>query len=232
MVHTYPYTMVDGYIIVTSDDGKVCLIDTGSPVSVGSSGHVLLAGAEHPLEPSLRGKAAHELPGPIGVRIDVLVGADILNRYDILIDPERQVLVFSYEELNVEGEAVPVALLSGVPVLEADVGGRRIRVFFDTGAPVSYAREELLQAFPRVGTADDHYITCGAFQAVLHRVPVAFGSRTCTLDIGVLPPDLQSALLGVGVEGILGTALLMHFIIVYQPRRNRIVLVIRRQGGK
>lgn len=229
MVYTYPYTMVDGYIIVTSDDGKVCLVDTGSPVSVGSSVHVLLAGARHALTPSLRGRAAHELPGPIGVRIDVLVGADILNRYDISIDPERRVLEFSDEEDDVEGEAVPVELLSGVPVLEANVGGRRIKVFFDTGAPVSYAREEILQAFPRVGTADDHYITCGAFQAALHRVPVTLGSRTFTLDIGVLPPALQETLLAVGVEGILGTALLRYFMVAYMPRRRRLILAARRQ---
>lgn len=231
MVYTYPYDMVDGHIIVTSDDGKVCLIDTGSPFSVGSSGHVLLAGARHTLTPSLRGKAAHELTGQIGVRVDVLVGADILNRYDMSIDPERQVLEFSDEDINVEGEAVPVELLSGVPVLEADVGGRRIKVFFDTGAPVSYALEELLHAFPRVGTANDSYITCGAFQTVLHRVPVTLGSWSLVLDVGVLPQALQACLRMTGTEGIVGTAILSHFMVAYMPRRKRMILTARRQDS-
>lgn len=224
MVYTYPYEMIDGHIIVKSDDGKVCLIDTGSHVSIGGSEHLLFAGARHVLQPSLLGKAAYELPGPIGVRIDVLAGADILNHYDMLIDPVRQVLEFSDEEHDVEGEAIPVELLSGVPVLEADVGGNRINVFFDTGAPVSYAREERLQAFPRVGTANDFYIACGAFQTALHRVPVTLGSRNFTLDIGVLPQALQDALLAVGVEGILGTALLKHFMVAYLPRRKVLIL--------
>jgi hypothetical protein len=229
MVYTYPYEMIDGHIIVTSDDGKVCLIDTGSHVSVGGSEHLLFAGARYVLQPSLLGKAACELPGPIGVRIDVLAGADILNHYDMLIDPVRQVLEFSDAEHDLEGEAIHVELLSGVPMLEADVGGNRIKVFFDTGAPVSYACEERLQAFPRVGTANDFYITCGGFQTALHRVPVTLGNRNFSLDIGVLPQDLQDKLLAVGVEGIVGTAILMYFMVVYMPRRRRLILVARRQ---
>lgn len=227
MSYTYPYEMIDGHIIVTSDDGKVCLIDTGSHVSIGNPGNILFAGASHVLQPSLLGKAAYELPGPIGVRIDVLAGADILNRYDMLIDPVRQVLEFSDEEHDVEGEAIPVELLSGVPMLDADVGGNRIRVFFDTGAPVSYACEGRLQAFPRVGTADDFYITCGAFQTALHRAPVTLGNRVIDLDVGVLPPPLQSLLLTAGVEGILGTAILSYFVVAYLPRRKIIVLSVR-----
>lgn len=224
MVYTYPYNMVDGHIIVTSDDGKICLIDTGSPVSVGSGEDVLFAGRRHPLQTDCLGQSIDKLTEHVRTRIDVLIGVDILNQYDNSIDHERQVLEFSDEEDDVEGEAIPVELLSGIPVLEADVGGRRIKVFFDTGAPVSYARKEIVQAFPRVGTADDSHITCGAFQTDLHRVPVRLGSRTFTLDIGILPHAQEKALLAVGVEGILGTALLEHFTISYQPRRKRIIV--------
>ena len=229
MLYTIPYRMVDGHIIVTSEDGKICLIDTGSHVSIGNPETILFAGAMHVLQSSLLGRAACELPGPIGVSIDVLVGVDILNRYDMLIDPVRQVLELSNEEQGVDGEVLPVELLSGVPMLEADVAGKRIKVFFDTGAPVSYASEDILKAYPQVGTADDYYITCGAFQTTIHRVPVTLGSRSLVLNVGVLPPTLQSALLAVGVEGILGTAVLEHFMVEYQPRRNRIILMKRRQ---
>lgn len=227
MTHSFAYSISKGHIIVTSDDGKTCLIDTGSHVSVGDSESLLFAGTSHALNPSLMGRAAHELTGPIGVRIDVLVGADILNRYDMLIDPVRQVLEFSEEEHDVEGETLSIELLSGVPVQGADLGGKHVRVFFDTGVPVCYAQEEILQAFPRVGTANDFYITCGAFQTSLYRVPVTLGSRCLVLDIGALPPDLQKRLSGFGVEGIFGTALLEHFIVSYQQRRKRILLIDR-----
>jgi hypothetical protein len=224
MTCQYAYELVDGHIIVMSEDGKICLIDTGSHVSVGSPENILFAGARHTLTPTLLGKAAYELPGPIGVCIDVLVGVYILNHYDMLIDPVRQVLEFSDEELEVEGEVLSVQLLLGVPILEAGIGDKRIKVFFDTGAPVSYASEDVLNTYPRVGTAQDYYMTFGAFQTVIHRVPITLGSRVIDLDVGVLPPTLQSLLLAAGVEGILGTAILDYFVVAYQPRRKIIVL--------
>ena len=232
MKYSLAYELVDGHIIVTSEGGKKCLIDTGSHVSVGSPENILFAGARHALTPSLLGKAAYELPGPIGVCIDALVGVDILNRYDMLIDPVRQVLEFSDEEIEVEGEVegevLPIQLLSGVPILVVGIGDKRIKVFFDTGAPISYASEDVLKTYPRVGTAQDYYITFGAFQTVIHRVPITLGSRVIDLDVGVLPPELLRLLLGAGVEGILGTAILDYFAVAYLPRRKIIVLLKRK----
>jgi hypothetical protein len=58
MVYTIPYRMVDGHIIVTSEDGKICLIDTGAPYSVGNAEVVMFAGGRHPLKPDFLSKAA------------------------------------------------------------------------------------------------------------------------------------------------------------------------------
>lgn len=224
MKYSCAYELVGGHIIVRSEDGQTCLIDTGSHVSVGGPENIFFAGARHALTPRLLGKAAHELPGPIGVCIDVLVGVDVLNRYDMLIDPVRRVLELSDEEHDVEGKLLPLQLLSGVPMLETGFGDKRIKVFFDTGAPISYASEDILKTYPRVGVAQDYYMTIGAFQMVIHRVPITLESKVIDLGVGVLPPTLHSLLLATGVEGILGTAILDYFAVAYQPRRKRIVL--------
>jgi len=79
----------------------------GLALQCGQWESVLFAGCRYPLQSTFLGKAADELPGPIGVRIDVLMGVDILNSYDMLIDPVRRELVFSDEELDVEGELLP-----------------------------------------------------------------------------------------------------------------------------
>ena len=63
MLYQIPYRMVDGHIIVTSEDGKICLIDTGSHVSIGNLENILFAGARHALTPSLMGRAAYEFAG-------------------------------------------------------------------------------------------------------------------------------------------------------------------------
>jgi hypothetical protein len=230
MKHTIPYRMVDGHIIVTSEDGKICLIDTGSPCSVGNAEIVTFAGGRHPLKPDFLGKAADELPGPIGVRIDVLVGVDILNRYDMLIDPVRQVLVFSEEELDVEGAQLSIEQVMGVPLVTADVGGRRMKMFFDTGAKISYVDEKTADAYPRVGTAEDYYMTVGPFQTAIHRIPMMLGSLTIALECGTLPQSLQLSLAAAGAAGIVGNEILVNFMVAYLPRRARIILMRRWQG--
>jgi len=227
MVYTIPYRMVDGHIIVTSEDGTICLIDTGSPCSVGNAEIVMFAGGRHPLKPDFLGKAVDELPGPIGVRIDVLMGADILNRYDMLIDPVRQVLVFSDEELDLEGEALPIGQAMGVPIVTADAAGRRMKMFFDTGAKVSYVDEKTANEYPQVGTAQDYYVTVGPFQTAIHRIPMLLGRLTIDLECGTLPQSLQLSLAAAGAAGILGNAILERFMVAYLPRRERIILMKR-----
>jgi hypothetical protein len=227
MKHTIPYRMVDGHIIVTSEDGKICLIDTGAPCSVGNAETVMFAGGRYPLKPDFLGKAADELPGPIGVRIDVLLGVDILNRYDMLIDPVRKVLVFSEGELDVEGEALPIEQAMGVPIVTANVGGSRLKMFFDTGAKISYVDQETANAYPRVGTAQDFYVTVGPFQTSIHRLPMLLGSLTIDLECGTLPQSLQLSLAAAGAAGIVGNAILERFMVAYLPRRERIILMRR-----
>ena len=227
MKHTIPYRMVDGHIIVTSEDGKICLIDTGSPCSVGNAEIVMFAGSRYPLQSTFLGKAADELPGPISVRIDVLVGVDILNRYDLLIDPVRKELVFSDDELDLEGEQLSIEQVMGVPIVTADVGGTRLKMFFDTGAKVSYVDEKTADAYPRVGTAQDYYMTVGPFQTAIHRIPMMLGSLTIVLGCGTLPQSLQFSLAAAGAAGIVGNEILVNFMVAYLPRRERIILMRR-----
>ena len=228
MLYTIPYKLVDGHIIVTSEDGKICLIDTGSPCSVGNAESVLFAGGRYPLKPDFLGKAADELPGPISVRIDVLIGVDILNRYDMLIDPVRMELAFSDEELDVEGEQLPIEQVMGVPIVTADVGGKLLKMFFDTGAKISYVDEKTADAYPRVGTAQDYYMTVGPFQTAIHCIPMMLGSLTIDLECGTLPQSLQLSLAAAGATGIVGNAILERFMVAYLPRRKRMILMARR----
>jgi hypothetical protein len=196
---------------------------------VGNAEILMFAGGRYPLQSTFLGKAADELPGPIGVCIDVLIGVDILNRYDMLIDPVRQVLVLSDEELDVEGEALPIEQTMGVPIVTADVGGTRIKMFFDTGAKVTYVNEETAKAHPQVGTAQDFYVTVGSFQTAIHRISLMLGSLIIDLECGTLPQGLQLSMAAAGAEGIVGNAILERFMVAYIPRRKRIILMTRRQ---
>jgi hypothetical protein len=113
----------------------------------------------------------------------------------------------------------------GVPIVTADVGGTRLKMFFDTGAKVSYVDEKTANAYPRVGTAQDFYVTIGPFQTAIHRIPMLLGSLIIDLECGTLPQSLQLSLAAAGAVGIVGNAILVNFMVAYLPRRKRIILM-------
>ena len=40
----------------------------------------------------------------------------------------------------------------GIPIVTAQIGGRAYRMFFDTGAQISYLQSDALKTFPAAGT--------------------------------------------------------------------------------
>ena len=80
----HKYSLVDGHVIVRDDEQRL-LIDTGAPFSVGDTSTLAFAGGSY----SMQSDYVRYLRIPeqgVGSRINALVGADILNRYDIFMN--------------------------------------------------------------------------------------------------------------------------------------------------
>lgn len=82
MEHNYTYDLVEGHIIAQAQ-ANALLIDTGAPFSVGRSSPLPFAGRVHDVSPNYMGVTPDSLSRSVGTTIDGLVGADILNQYDI-----------------------------------------------------------------------------------------------------------------------------------------------------
>jgi hypothetical protein len=74
----------------------------------------------------------------VGTPINELLGADILNRYDILIDPTTQTFNISEDELPLAGQALELEDFMGIPIIEVMVGEDKVSMFFDMGANLPY----------------------------------------------------------------------------------------------
>ena len=56
-------------------------------------------------------------------------------------------------------------------------------------------------------------------------VPITVGTETIMLRVGNLPGLLQMTLMLANTRGIIGTALLQTYKIVYAPRRKKLALM-------
>jgi len=224
----YCYELINGHIIVT--DGSLrLLVDTGAPTSVAETTTFSFGGKSFPAVADYMGVTPASLSAHIGSEVSALVGADVLNQYDVLIDSTDRTVRLDDGTQDLNGEILPLDFFMGIPIVEAGVGTRTIRMFFDTGAKLSYLSPDLTGDSSRAGREGDFYPGIGEFTTEVFDVDVQLGDESCKLRVGHLPELLQMTLMMADTSGILGTAILSHYAIHYAPRRSS--LVLRRSVG-
>lgn len=219
---TLPLHERNGYLFL-GISGCPWLLDTGSPTSFGSGGGVTIDGERFELPAARGGLTAEAIAGYCGAPCAGLLGGDVLGRFDHLWDIDGETATVSTGELSLGGNRVPLDDRLGVPIVTATVGDSAHRMFFDTGAPISYLQSEALSRFPRTGSFTDFYHGLGDFSTDTHAVPVSIEASAFTLRCGTLPRELGMALLVAGTRGIVGNEILRGRAVGYFPRRRSLV---------
>ncbi|MFM1749820.1 MAG: hypothetical protein RLZZ188_3486 [Verrucomicrobiota bacterium] len=222
-MNTLPLKLRDGHLFVELG-GELWLLDTGAPTSFGTSRSITIAGEHFTLGTSYLGLTAATLSQFVGVACVGLLGADVLGRFDHIFDTAAGGLTVSTAELSHGGQTVRLDEFMGIPIVTARVGGSDYRMFFDTGAQISYFQEDSLSEFPAAGSVTDFYPGVGQFQTETHEVPVSLGGVAFTLRCGTLPGLLGMTLMMASTEGIVGNAILSNRTVGYFPRRRMMVL--------
>jgi len=221
---TMPLHFRDGHFFVETDGG-LWLFDTGAPASFGANERVTLAGETFDVAADYLGLDATTLSRFVGVDCAGLLGADVLGKFDFILDMPAGTLEVSTARLELAGVAIPLDEFMGVPIVSGTVRGREYRLFFDTGAQISYLQDdEVRSMFPVAGLITDFYPGLGQFETATHMVDIALGEFEATLRCGALPGLLGATLMLAGTEGIVGNEVLRGRRAGYFPRRGMLVL--------
>jgi len=200
------------------------LVNTGAPTSFGRVSAVELEGVRFNLSQGYMGLTAAVLSNHVGCETAGILGGDILNEFDLLLDLPQGQVSFSKAPLECAGEALDLEDFMGIPILKAMIAGKSARMFFDTGAQISYYQGESLSSFPAEGAVTDFFPGMGAFSTDTFRVPIQLGSTRHELRCGQLPGLLGMTLMMAGTEGIIGNEVFRDRVVGYFPRRQRLVL--------
>lgn len=222
-MNSFPLQFRNGHLFVELG-GELWLLDTGAPTSFGASSSVSIAGEQFSLGRSYLGLTVETLSQFVGVRCVGLLGADVLGCFDHIFDTASGRLVVATDELRLSGTIVTLEQVMGVPVVTARVGSNDYRMFFDTGAQISYFEDDLLTEFPAAGSVTDFYPGIGQFETDTHWVTMSLSGVVFTLRCGTLPSLLGMTLKMTGTQGIIGNALLANRTVGYFPRRRVMVL--------
>jgi len=200
-------------------DAGLWLLDTGSPASFGRHG-LTIDGINFSPPSSYVGLDADQLSDHVGLQCDGLLGGDILNKFDHLFDAMGGTATISFGQLEHQGEDLGLQLFMDIPIVKALVAGVEHKMFFDTGAQISYFQGQGLAGCLPAGEVQDFYPGLGQFQVQTYFVEVALGGSVQTLRCGSLPPALAPTLMMADTAGIIGNEILAKRIIGYFPRRS------------
>lgn len=221
---TMPLTLTRGHLFVEVE-GNLWLVDTGAPTSFGVTPSLAFAAEQFSLGRSLMSLTAETLSESVGVQCCGLLGADILGRFDHIINLGEGSLQVSAAELSHDGQCIPLDNWEGIPIVTARIGSKDYRMFFDTGAQVSYFQDDSLSSFPSAGSLNDFYPGLGQFQTDTYEVPVRIGGESFTLRCGGSLPDTLAAILrAIDTQGIIGNQVLVDRVVGFFPRREMICL--------
>ena len=210
----------EGHLIVTLPEGRF-LVDTGSPTSFARGRCVSFGGATTDVADNAMGMLDSDaLSGYVGIRLDGLLGMDVLGQHRLTFDRGRIFVgdgevCYDFGKIISDSSffALETGDFMGIPVVAMNVNKRPVRMFVDTGAKISYLNPAWLAEFPVEETADDFYPGVGKFDVDISSVWCDLNGWPFQAKFGRLPPLLQLTLGMGGVDGILGHDLFSSYTI-------------------
>ena len=204
-------------------EGQPWLLDTGSPSSFGDAGVITLDGQKFPVASDYMGLSGKLLSVYLGQSVAGLIGADILNSIDVVVDSGRGLATFSRDSFDLRGDVLKMEEFMSIPIIEVKIAEQVHRMFFDTGAQISYFQDDALSSFPTSGVLKDFFPGMGEFETQTHDVPAGIGTMEFMLRCGSLPGLLGMTLGLASTVGIVGNEVCAGNKVGYFARRGILV---------
>jgi len=187
---------------------------------------------------------AASLSESIGKRIDGVIGADILMKYQVFINYNARALeLYDFTEKVVikNAQILPFDLVENIPLITTTLlspKGKKLkaRLYFDSGAGVSLILNTPFVQQHALDKEKDKLITYKiqgmgeASSSVLATFPsLQFG----TFSFANIPVSLSRATKGVSaaadIDGILGNDIIKHFNVLLNYETKELALVLNKQ---
>ena len=218
---SWPLETTTGYLIARVD-GMHLLIDTGSPVTISGTG--IEIGTR--IQPSRRIYSTFTLDNVrkgLDARVDALIGMDMLGYFDVRFNMPASRIELHETQVPLQVTALEITPCSTLPGLSVNfLHAPETRMIFDTGAPISYIRRDLISDFEVIAESEDFYPMFGTFTTPVYRLPYTVKGNNCTGEFGVLPELLEAGLLAQNIDGIIGSQLITNNVAVLATRRQRL----------
>ena len=207
--YVYEYVQSSGLHLVRIE-GKLFILDTGSPVSFtfDDRNKLILKTLPFDLPGNLLGIKKEDMDKLSGVDVAGFIGFDIIQREGLTIDKQTQSVMFEADD-TYGFTQFPVRNLSlmgiGLMDMECDICGQRVKAIFDTGASIGYVHKSLIGDAECTGEIEDFGPSFGGeIKTSKYRMDVGIGDMTVTTELAKMTFVVESQVGLLGYKAILG----------------------------
>ena len=197
--------------ILCADFNEGCLIiDTGSPVSLGPDIPVRVLGSVVHLNSRFGSYTWTEIQESLPFAAVGLVGVDAFSDAVLGFDVANNTL--ARLEASIEGNKT--AFVMGSPVVQCQIGEDRLSCVLDTGAGLSYLRNEKTAVFGQsLGKQHDFHPMLGEFEVETVACTLVIGDQSLTETFGIATAELRQLMDTANIDAILGTTFFQQSLV-------------------
>lgn len=208
-----------------SINGKIYVVDTGSPASFSYAGTIPLLGSEYTVP---YGEfILDDLNRVLETRVDGLIGGEILKRVGAVeFDYPHNTITFHDILPDVSGSAeIDVRVFLNYLVFDMEIDGQQRRVFLDSGAPIPYLCNTILPKREPDGYVED-VTPSGSFSSPVYEMESELAGKMFNVRYGKLPAAHQVMARIMNCQGVIGKDIFIRgkVIISYQKEKMYIQL--------
>ena len=222
----YPIDIFDNHVILIDKD-KRFLIDTGAPISISDGSSIDVFNNIYSTEKTYHGANINEIGNYVGCGLNALIGNNILANYVFQIDFNNKLFSIwnSLPEETINTEDFIEADFQGIPTIDVLVNNDNpITSWLDTGAKISYINKNYVQHLDSMENQKDFFPSYGEFEVPIYNIPLIFNGVEIPFKFGVLPDDLEAAMLSGRTSAIIGADIFYHFTLTFDYNQQRIYI--------
>lgn len=210
------FNLINNHILITIETNvgnKVCVFDTGSPLTLFFDDNVREYSIDGKTYSACQSQMAAMLTQfkprieeMIGVAIDGFIGTDIIMNSSIVINFPNKKLEISSDNILLEN-GVRMDNIHGLPIFDISINGRVLRAAFDSGAMYSFVASHFVEELGLVSlnnTIMDFNPMFGEFEISLFNGEIKIGDTNLGTQTIAIGSGYDNALRAVGVNAFIG----------------------------
>lgn len=210
------FKLINNHILITIETNvgnKVCVFDTGSPLTLFFDDNVREYSIDGKTYSACQSQMAAMLTQfrpriekMIGVPIDGFIGTDIIMNSSIVINFPNKKLEISSDNILLEN-GVRMDNIHGLPIFDISINGRVLRAAFDSGAMYSFVASHFVEELGLVSlnnTIMDFNPMFGEFEISLFNGEIKIGDTNLGTQTIAIGSGYDESLQMLGVDAFIG----------------------------